>query len=68
MADMERETRIIRSIVGVTSIPSDDPTKPTVLTLKGQTETGPLDVRITQIAAQELLAVLNRHPLARGSS
>ncbi len=62
------ETRVIRRFLGIKAATFEKPIGPMILTLVGQTETGPLDVRITQIAAQELLAVLSTHPQVRGSA
>jgi hypothetical protein len=44
------------------------PTEPIVLTIECGTSQGPYRLRITQVAAQELAAALNMHPLTRGSA
>jgi hypothetical protein len=68
MDEAQFETRIIRKFIGIKAATATDSTGAMILTLVGQTDTGPLDVRITQIAAQELLAVLSTHPQVRGSA
>lgn len=62
------ETRIIRKVVGIKVVPPEVPTEPTVLIVVGLTDTGPLDVRLSQIAAQELLVELNKLPPVQGSA
>jgi hypothetical protein len=66
MSDVPYETRIVRKVLGLKFEPSTDPTKPTILILVGETDTGPLDLRITQSAAKELMGVLSTHPLVGG--
>ena len=66
--EAEYETRIIRQFVGLTVEEPDDPKEPTILRLRVETNTGPLDVRIARIAASELTAALSTHPLTRGSA
>ena len=48
-------------------IEPDDPTQPKILPIEVDTESGRLVLRVTEIAAGELAAALNRHPLTRGS-
>jgi hypothetical protein len=68
---MDREggqSRIITKIVGIKPEKSDDATKPTILHIVTETNTGPLVLRISQHVAIELTAILNSHPLTRGST
>ena len=62
------ETRIIRQVLGIETIPPAHATQPTILLIKCETATGPLVVRLSQIAAVELAGELSRHPLTRGSA
>jgi hypothetical protein len=62
------ETRVAKRVNAVRVAPPLDATQPTILHLEFGTETGPMTLRISQIAAQELVAALNRHPLTRGSA
>jgi hypothetical protein len=62
------QTETIKEIIGVKADPRPNPTPPTVLTLIGRDVFGrPLDIRITQNAAKQLMGVLSRHPLIGGS-
>jgi hypothetical protein len=62
------ETRIIRKVLGIVAVSLEDATKPTILRVGCETATGPLVVRLSQIAGVELAAILNSHPLTRGSA
>jgi hypothetical protein len=66
--EAQSETRIIRKILGIQAIPPEDATQPTILRVECGTATGPLVVQLSQIAAVELAAELNKHPLTRGSA
>jgi len=68
MSDMKQETRIIRKVLGIEMVRPGDATQPTILRIKCETATGPLVVRISQIAAMELTAALNSSPPTRGSA
>lgn len=68
MDEAEYETRIIRRVLGIRAVPPEDATQPTTLHVECETATGPLVVRLSQIAGGELAAALNRHPLTRGST
>ena len=69
MADEAQfETRVIRRVLGIETVLPEDATQPTILLIKCETETGPLVVRLSQIAGVELAGALNRHPLTRGSA
>ena len=66
--ELDTETRVVRSVSDVQVVPPEDTTQPTILRVAAGTATGPMDLRITQIASQELMAILNKHPLTRGSA
>ena len=69
MSEVMSQTPVIRSFVGVKPVTyQEQSTGATILTLVVKTNLGPLDVLITQIAAQELQATLSKHELTRGSS
>jgi hypothetical protein len=69
MADeAQYETRVIRQVLGIETVPPAHATQPIILLIKCETATGPLVVRLSQIAAVELAGALNRHPLTRGSA
>ena len=62
------ETPIIRKFVAIRQVVEpEDATQPKILLVETETEIGPLVLRVTEIAAGELTAALNRHPLTRGS-
>ena len=63
------ETPVIRKFVGIRPVivQSEDATQSTILLVDMETEIGPLVLRVTEIAAVELTAALNKHPLTRGS-
>ena len=64
-----RQTPLIRQVTGnIRVVDPKDATEPTVLLIEGLTDIGPLALQVTEIAACELAAVLNKHPLTRGSS
>lgn len=62
------QSRIITRIFGVETEKADDATKPTILHIVTETNSGPLVLRISQHVAIELTAILNKHPLTRGSA
>jgi hypothetical protein len=66
--EAQSETRIIRKIFGIRKISPENPSVPTILHVECGTETGPLVLRLSQIAAVELTALLNKHPLTCGSA
>ena len=66
--EAEFQTRIIRRVVGIRATPPEDATQPTILHVECETATGPLVVRLSQIAGVELAGALNKHPLTRGSA
>ena len=44
-----------------------DATKPTVLLIEARTELGPPVLKVSEVAAVELAAALNKHELTRGA-
>ena len=63
------ETPLIKGFTGaVLVIEPEDSKAPKVLRIEGSTETGPLVLLVSEIAAVELAAILNKHPLIRGSA
>ena len=70
MAEPLTQTPVIRRFVGIKPVAygPETSTGATILILAAETNLGPFDVLITQIAARELTAELNKHPLTRGSS
>lgn len=66
--EAEFETRIIRKISGIRATPPEDAAQPLILHVECETAIGPLVLRLSQIAAVELAAILNKHPLTRGSA
>jgi hypothetical protein len=67
MADEAQfETRPICQVLGIETVPPAHATQPTIFLIKCETATGPLVVRLSQIAGTELAAEPNRHPLTRG--
>jgi hypothetical protein len=65
---LDTETRVAKAVNAVQTVRPPGATQPMILHLELGTETGPMTLRITQIAAQELAAELNKHPLTRGSA
>ena len=64
-----RQTPLIRQVTGnIRVVDPKDSTEPKVLLIEAQTDTGPLALQVTEIAACELAAALNRHPLTSGSA
>ena len=64
-----RQTPLIRQVTGhIRVVDPKDATKPKVLQIEALTDTGPLVLQVTEIAAGELTAALNMHRLTRGSS
>ena len=70
MVEPMTQTPVIRRFIGVKPITygPESSTGATILILAAETNLGPFDVLITQIAGQELTAALNKHPLTRGSA
>ncbi len=68
MADVFTETPLIKKVLGLEEIlDNDDPTKPRIFLIKTNTETGPLTLKVSEVAAVELAANLESHPIIRGS-
>jgi hypothetical protein len=65
---LDSETRLIKAVAGIQTAPHPDATQPTILRIIVGTETGPMVLRISQIAAVELTSELSKNPLTRGSA
>lgn len=58
--DLDTETRVTRKVHNIDVERPEDAAHPTILRIVAGTETGPMALRITQIAAQELAHLIRR--------
>jgi hypothetical protein len=66
--ELDTETRTVRKIRHVETVRPEDATQPTILRITTETATGPMALRISRHAAEELTVALNTHALTRGSA